>query len=221
MAYDPNYSIKVGGHVQAFGPNGETLSTFSNVAGVASLAALKSASLTDGATYTVAADGSQWRYALTSVLAGDDFLVATPASGTGRLMRVDKDLDIAAAFGFATADGAVLYTVPAGFRLQLAAPFWSVSTTFTTANAGAAALKSSNAGLNTAGDILGGSTGDLVATLVSTGAYAKGTKGTKIGNPGTVLVGGDTVIYNLIAGAFTAGAGLAHITCRVILAPAA
>lgn len=99
-------------------------------------------------------------------------------------------------------------------------PFWSVSVTFTTSTSGAAGLKSSNAGLSTAGDILGGASGDLVATLVSTGAYAKGTVGAKIGKPPAVLSGAETIVYNLIAGTYTAGTGIAHVPVAVLLAPA-
>lgn len=221
MAFDPNFSIKVGGHVQAYGPNGETLSTYSNVAGFATLAALKGGSLTDGATYTVAADGSQWRYALTSVLTGDDFLVATPTSGTGRLIRLDREVDITVAVTFATADGATIYTVPTGFQLQIGVPYWHVTTSYTGGTNSSIGLASSNAGLTTAGDLLGGAGGDLAAGLLSTGAYAKGTIGAKAGKPGALLVGGETVTFEQVVSTFTAGAAIAHIPVKVLLAPAA
>jgi hypothetical protein len=221
MAYDPNYSIVVGGHVQAFGPNGETLSLYSNVAGSATLAALKGASLTDGATYTVAADGTQWRYAATSVLTADDFLVASPTSGTGRLLRLDTDIDITAAVTFATADAAVLYTVPAGFQLALGVPYIHVTTSWTGGSSSAIGASSSAAGLVTKGDLLGGSSGDVAAGLLSTGAYAKGTVGTDIGKPGALLVGGDTILFDRITSVFTAGAGVDHFPVKVLLAPAA
>ncbi len=221
MAFDPNYSIVVGGHVQAFGPNGETLSLYSNVAGSATLAALKGASLTDGATYTVSADGSQWRYAATSVLTADDFLVASPTSGTGRLLRLDTDIDITAAVTFATADAAVLYTVPAGFQLALGIPYQHVTTSWTGGTSSAIGASSSGSGLTTKGDLLGGASGDVAAGLLSTGAYAKGTVGTDIGKPGALLVGGDTILFDRITSVFTAGAGVDHFPVKVLLAPAA
>ncbi len=195
------------------------------IANMAALQALAATSIVDGQTFILQSDGSLWRYAAASVLTTDTsgpFLVATATTaGAGAFLRVDRVVDIALPVSSATADAAVLYTVPAGFRLQLAVPFWSVSVTFTTATAGAAGLKSSNAGLATAGDILGGSTGDLVATLVSTGAYAKGTVGTKINTPPAVLSAADTIIYNRIAGSYTAGTGIAHVPVFVELAPAA
>ena len=185
----------------------------------ATVAALRALTVVDKTFAIVTADGSMWRGAATSTVTDDGFL--SLGAGTGRWLRLDRDIDIQAAVTSATADSTVLYTVPVGFRLAVGVPFWSVSQTFTTATAGAAGLSSSNAGLSTAGDLLGGVTGDLVATLVSTGAYAKGTKGTKIGNPACVLAAGETVIYNQIAGTYTAGTGIAHIPVRVLLAPAA
>jgi len=220
MPYDPNYSIKVGGHVQSWTPEGAMLAAFSNVAGSATLAALKGASLTDGAAYVVAADGSTWRYAATSVLAADDILVAAPTSGTGRLLRVDKEVDVTAAVTFATADAAVLYTVPAGFQLALGIPYIHVTTSWTGGTSSAIGASSSATGLTAKGDLLGGASGDVAAGLLSTGAYAKGTKGTDIGTPGALLVGGDAILFDRITSVFTAGAGVLHFPVKVLLAPA-
>lgn len=192
-------------------------------ASLATISALGASSVADGEVFLDQSAGRLWRYAAASTLTADGgFLVAAATgAGVGAFIAMDRTIDIQAAVSSATTDATVLYTVPAGFRLRLTVPFWSVSVTFTTSSAGAAGLKSSNAGLNTAGDILGGASGDLVATLVSTGAYAKGTVGAKIGKPPAVLSGGDTVIYNLIAGTYTAGTGIAHIAVEVLLAPAA
>lgn len=197
------------------------------VATVALMQALSASQVTNGQIFHVLADGSLWRYAAASVLTteagGGPFLVATATTAAvGAFLRMASGpIDLQLPVTSATLDTAVLYTVPTGFRLRITVPFWSVSTTFTTSSAGAAALKSSNAGLATAGDILGGASGDLVATLVSTGAYAKGTVGVKIGKPAAVLSAGDTIIFNLIAGTYTAGAGIAHVPVEILLAPAA
>jgi roadblock/LC7 domain-containing protein len=210
------------GYLYNYDANGNILQSLAAGVTYATLAALKaSGTLIDGQFYLVTADGSTWRYVKTNTATTDgDFLVATVAAG-GVLIRVDKEVDIQAAVTSATADAAVLYTVPTGFRLQVTVPFWSVSVTFTTGTAGAAGLSSSNAGLSTKGDLLGGATGDLVATLVSTGAYAKGTIGAKAGKPAAVLSAADTIRFDLIAGTYTAGTGIAHIPVRVLLAPAA
>lgn len=203
--------------------NGSGITTIANMAALQALAA---SSIADGQTFMLQTDGSLWRYAAASVLTtdtGGPFLVATATTaGAGAFLRVAGGaIDIQLPVTSATADATTLYTVPTGFRLRLTVPFWSVSVTFTTSTSGAAGLKSSNAGLSTAGDILGGASGDLVATLVSTGAYAKGTVGAKIGKPPAVLSGGDTIVFNLIAGTYTAGTGIAHIPVEVLLAPAA
>lgn len=195
------------------------VSPTTNVATPAAMKALLAAG--NGQQFQVAADGSNWRYVAASVLTDDGgFLVAGATGiGSGAFLRTDRYVDIQAAVTSATADATVLYTVPAGFRLAVLVPFWSVSVTFTTSTSGAAGLKSSNAGLSTAGDLLGGASGDLVATLVSTGAYAKGTVGAKIGKPAAVLSGADTVVYDQIAGTYTAGTGIAHVPVAVLLAP--
>jgi len=289
MAYDPNYTIVVGGHAQAYTSDGSVkTSAGSPAAPVADLTALQAIASTtrtdgmivvklddstawifdaegaavaatwcavptsgtgrwyrcdtalrttatiatlkavpllarvDGAEWMIVADGSMWRFATTSVLTTDgDNLLIVPTVAGGAYIRMDREVDIQLAVSSATADATVLYTVPTGFRLQVTVPFWSVSLTFTTGTAGAAGLSSSNAGLSTKGDLLGGASGDLVATLVSTGAYAKGTVGAKIGKPAAVLSAGDTIRFDLVAGTYTAGTGIAHVPVRVILAPAA
>lgn len=225
MAYDPNRTIVVGGHPQAYGPNGEMLmlTTLPSaaVANIAALKAIPAASKQDGATYVLQDSGPRWRYVAASVLTGDDFLVSTPTDTLGRFFRVDTDIDITAAATFATADGATLYTVPTGFQLAIAVPYWHVTTSWTGGTSSAIGLASSNTGLSTAGDLLGGASGDVAAGLLSTGAYAKGTAGAKIGKPGAVLVGGDTVTFEQITSTFTAGAAVVHVPVRVLLVPAA
>lgn len=191
---------------------------------VASLAALKlvaAVDRADGQIRMVVADGSLWRFAATSVLTGDDFLVAAPAAGMGAWIRVDREVDITAAATFATTDTTVLYTVPAGFQLAVPMAYHHVTTSWTGGTSSAIGCSSSGAGLTAQGSLLGGASGDLAASLLSTGAYAKGTIGTLAGKPGGLLVGGDTIRFDRIASAFTAGASTIHVTVRVLLAPAA
>lgn len=175
----------------------------------------------DGGLWLVIADGSLWRYAATSVLADDGFLVAAPTVAGGAYIREDRDIDITAAATFATADAAVLYTVPTGFRLSLGIPFWNVSTSWTGGTSSAIGCSSSNGGMSTKGDVLGGASGDVAAGLLSTGAFSKGTVGAKIGKPAAVLVAAETIIFDRITSVFTAGAATLHVPARVILAPAA
>ena len=227
MTYDPNNSIVVGGHAEAFGSDGSRLMTLTGLSTpVATLAALKALGSTQRQTGTIAtvlADGSMWRWAGASTLTGDDLLVvdADDAPATGAWLRVDKTVDLVLPITYATTDGATLYTVPAGFKLALLSAFWEVTTGFTGGSSSAIGLASDNAGLDTAGDILGGASGDVAATLVSTGAFAKGTVGAMMGKPGAVIVGGEEITFERITSAFTAGAGNAHVVVSVIAAPAA
>lgn len=189
---------------------------------LATLAALKAYPANDrvdGMVATVASDNSRWKYAIGSSTTGDDQLVVSPTDTVGRWIRADKFVDITAAAGFALADAAVLYTVPAGFRLILGVPFHNVTTSWTGGTSSAIGCSSSNAGLSTAGDLLGGASGDVAAGLLSTGAYAKGTVGAKIGKPGAVLVAADTILFNRITSVFTAGASTIRFPVQVDLAP--
>jgi len=110
------------------------------------------------------------------------------------------------AIGHATADGAVLYTVPAGHYLRINRAWWNVQTGFTGGSSSAIGIDSSNAAYATAGDILGGASGDVAATLVP--GQQGGTVGAKMsGNQVVVLAPGDTIRFQRITSAFTAGAG--------------
>jgi hypothetical protein len=168
---------------------------------------------------TLSSDNSRWKYLLSSAVTADDILVVSPTDTSGRWVRADKFVDITAAVTKDTADAAVLYTVPTGFRLLLDVPFHNVTTSWTGGSSSAIGCSSSNGGLSTKGDLLGGSGGDVAAGLLSTGAYAKGTVGAKIGKPGAVLVAGDTILFDRITSAFTAGVGVIHFPVHVLLAP--
>lgn len=196
------------------------------LAGVPDIATLKGfgEAGNDGVLFRVAPAGGQpanYKYALASSLVGDDLLVLAPtdARAAGRFICVEDHFDIKLAVGFATADAAVLYTVPVGFTLQLDVPWWEVTVSFTGGTSSAIGINSSNTGLNGVGDLLGSSAGDVAASLVSTGPLAKGTKGTKIGTPGAVLIGGDTIKFNRITSVFTAGAGFVHVPVKLIATP--
>lgn len=118
---------------------------------------------------------------------------------------------------FTLADAAVLYTVPAGVRLSVTRPFWEILTSWTGGASSAVGLSSANANFNTKGDLLGGAAGDVAAVMISTGTPFKGTVGAKVATQGiVVLVGGDTIRFDRIVSAFTAGTGIAHVPCRLL-----
>lgn len=200
---------------------GAGAATFVVGAPVADFTALKAIAATarsNGTQVLKLDDGSVWRFAAASTLTGDDLLVAAPAAGTGRWLRVDRVVDLELPVVYTAADATVLYTVPAGFVLRPTVPFWEVTTAFTTGATGAAGISSSNAAFNTDGDLLGGASLDAAASL--TLGRIGGTVGAKVGDPATVLVGGDTILWDK-ASTFTAGAGFAHVPVEVLRAPAA
>ena len=123
----------------------------------------------------------------------------TGASGLGSAvlkLAISKD----------TADVAVLFTVPAGHNLVVKKAWWNVQTGFTGGSSSAIGASSSNSAYNTAGDLLGGASGDVAASLVA--GQKGGTVGAKMsGNQVVVLVPGDTIKFNRITSAFTAGSG--------------
>lgn len=154
----------------------------------------------------------------------------TPALAQSVLDNAIVAVHLKLPFNFQTADAAVLCTVPAGRALQVLSAFFEVTTTFTTATAGACGVSSDDTNFSTKGDILGGTAGALVAFLVSTGAtYKTGLVGTKFGaiaavaagsvgatansaNQIVYIPGGKVLRYDQIAGTYTAGAGFVHIT---------
>lgn len=124
------------------------------------------------------------------------------------------DTILAFACDFTKADAAVLYTVPAGIRLQVGRAFWEVTTPWTGGASSAIGLSSSNAAYNTKGDLLGGAAGDVLAGLT---AGFKGTIGAKAATQGViVLVAGDTIRFDRIVSAFTAGVALAHVPLQLL-----
>lgn len=114
---------------------------------------------------------------------------------------------IRVAVGFGTANNAVLYT--AEERILLVKALWEVTAAFTGGASSAIGLSSSNSAYSTAGDLLGGASGDVLAGLT---VGFRGTVGAKLASEGVVvLAAGDTVKFNRITSAFTAGAGYVHL----------
>ncbi len=120
---------------------------------------------------------------------------------------------------FATADAAVLFTVPTltngAVGLQIDSLFWEVTTSFTGGTTPSIGASSSNSNYNTKGDLLGAA---LTAALVSTGLTYKGnTLGGKYSSNGKiVLVAGDTIRFDRIADVFAAGAGFIHVNASYV-----
>ena len=162
----------------------------------------------------VDADGSRWYWHSTSTLTSDGILVqaADDAPSAGRWLRATGAVDLACPFTYATADGAAILTLPTGARFALTRAYWEVTTGFTGGSSSAIGVASSVSA--TAGDILGGSSGDVTATL--------GTAGIKTGTIGTIMdtdaelhaqmyVAASNFTFERITSVYTAGAGYVHL----------
>jgi hypothetical protein len=124
----------------------------------------------------------------------------------GRWVRDDASFPLYVEATFATANNAVLYTVPTGVRLQITArPFATVTQSYASVGGAALGLSSSNSAYNTAGDLFGGATGSLSAALAA--GIRAGTIGAKLASQGlVVLVGVDTIKADVFTSTFEAGA---------------
>ena len=197
-------------------------------ASVATLTALKA--LEDGGParvhgneVLVDADGSRFYFHSTSTLTGDDVLVVTPSDAptAGRWLRCAGVVDLALPFSYATTDGATLLTIPTGARLQLVSAHWEITADMTGGASSAIGVDSSVD--TTAGDILGGASGDVAAAL--TAGIRTGTVGAKMDTDtelhAQILVAGATLRFQRITSAFTAGSGYVHVVGFLLRNPGA
>lgn len=195
-------------------------------ASVATIAALKALAAihpahVDGNVVMVAADGSEWVYNSTSALTGDDILVVDPTNAAGRWLRKVGRTTLYLPFTYATADGATLLTVPTGCILKLESAHWKVTTAFS--GGASSAIGVAATGHATAGDILGGASGDVEATL--TAGTKAGTVGAKMDTDvelhSMIFVATDTFTFERVTSAFTAGAGSVGLVVDILAHPGA
>lgn len=178
-----------------------------------------------GMICVVATDNSRWIYSLTAAQTTDtaeEFLLI-PAAGDGRWLRFDKTFVANLEFTFATADAAVLLTMPEGYSAKLVAlPWWEVDTAFTGGSSSAIGISSAKTGYSTKGDFLGGASGNVLADL--TAGVKPGTIGPKLDtfaeHQALVLVEADTIRFDRITSVFTAGAGRVKLPLIITSAPA-
>lgn len=193
------------------------------VATTALLAAIPAEERIDGMVCAVT-DGTQgsasnWVFsAASAAVDATSQLVVTPTVGTGAWLRTDKLVDLKIAVDFNKADAAVLFTVPTGFKLRIPRAFWEVTLGFTGGAASTIGLSSSNTGVATKGDLLGAAAGDAAAVLIvaSPGPYVGAAGAKTAGAAPVVLVAADTIIFNRITSAFTAGTGFAHVLAELV-----
>lgn len=174
----------------------------------------------NGMSAIVLADGSRWRFSSTSALTGDDLLVAAPSAGSGRWLREVGATTLAIPITYATADAAALLTPQAGMLIRWTGFAWKVTADFTGGSSSAIGVSSAKTGYTTKGDLLGGATGDVAATLVaSSGLGVDGTIGAKFGTDAlrrALWAAADTLRFDRITSAFTAGTGYVLASCEIL-----
>lgn len=196
---------------------GGTNAGFGYIANATALAAIAAADRSAGMLRLKGDDGSLWRFHASSTATdATSQMVITPAAGSGRWLRVPGTVDLSLAFTFNTADAAVLFTVPTGARLYVARGYWEIAADMTGGTASAIGLSSSQAPHITKGDLLGGASGDVAATL--TAGVKEGTVGADIA-AGVILEAGATIRFDRITSAFTAGSGNAHVFGQLLKNP--
>jgi hypothetical protein len=183
------------------------------------LKALKPSLREDGLEAVVLADRSHWVFDADSTLSDTtNNLVLTPDSGNGRWLRTDQAVILKLPCSYATADAAVLFTVPEGFVLLPAGmPYWEVTTAFAGGSSSAIGIASSRTGFTAAGAVLGGAAGNVEADLAA--GVKAGTIGTGFDSLAEIKAGvfveGDTFTFERITSVFTSGAGYVCIPVLV------
>lgn len=179
---------------------------------VAGLRALTAQERDDG-VQAETTGGGLWRFKAASTATDDGHFVLTPndAPAAGRWVRMGATATyFLMAITQATADAAVLLTIPTGVTLIPDDFFWVVTTPFTGGTSSAIGVSSSNiSGKTTKGDLLGGAAGDLTATLGTAGTVAGtiGAQWTTVAGRRYVMKAGDTIRFDRIASQYTAGVG--------------
>ena len=165
-------------------------------------------------------DGRIFVYQSACILTADDVFVVQPTSGPGRYLLAPGHMQhIELPFAFGTADAAVLATTPTNFFGRIHRGYWRITADMTGGASSAIGISSGTAtGFTTKGDFHGGAAGDVLATLVA--GKKLGTVGAKIA-AGASLGSADTIRFDRITSAFTAGSGFAGIIIEVIDNPGA
>lgn len=190
------------------------------VANLTALQAIPASARADGMTVVKLDDGSKWRFsAAATATDSSNSLVVTPSAGSGAWLRHETHIALTLPFTYATADAAVLFTVPTGARLKILEAWWEITADMTGGSNSAIGVHASVSGWSTKGDILGGASGDLAATLVASNTRMVGTVGAKLdtnAHQRLIMIAGDTLVFDRIASAFAAGSGNVRVLCHTI-----
>jgi len=160
-------------------------------------------------------DGRHFVFRRSSTLTPDDLFVVAGRYGGRFVLRPGAFFDVPLPISSALEDAAELATVPTSAVLMLGRSYWEVTEDWTGGSASSIGISSDQAPNDTKGDILGGASGDVEATLVASAGKVLGTVGTDVAG-GILLKGGAKIRFDRITSAFTAGAGFARIVGHVL-----
>lgn len=167
-----------------------------------------------------------WRFSAASAAADTtESLVATPAAGTGRWLRLPGDVTLTLPITFANADNSTIFTSPAGSLFHPREAWFDVTADWTGGVASAIGVHCSVVGWDTKGDILGGAGGDVAATLVAASfPRMTGTIGTKLATRTLgrlIMKAADTLKFDRIVSVFGAGTGNVRVVGDLLTNPGA
>jgi hypothetical protein len=114
--------------------------------------------------------------------------IIASASDPGRFVAELPEHVLGLDFTHATADAAALFTVPTGCKLHLLAPWWDITTSMSGGSSSAIGVSSGKTGFTAKGCLLGGSAGDVAATLTAAASPALGTRGLLAAPAGSRIV---------------------------------
>lgn len=189
------------------------------VATMAELKAIPGDRRVDGQTFIVLADDSRWQFDAASALTGDDVLVATPGSGSGRFLRMVGGVLLKLPFTFATADTTALLTLQAGQLLSIQEVYHEVTADFTGGAASTIGVSSNKTGFTAKGDLLGGAAGAAAAALTATIGNCFGTIGAgfdTLAKRRVLFEPTATIKHDHITSAFTAGTGSVCLVANLL-----
>lgn len=189
-------------------------------ANAAALSSIPKEKLVNGQSFLKLDDLSEWIYlaAATATDASLQLVIPATTAGVGAFVRKPGQIQIVLPIAYTNTDAEVLLTTPAGCRFTLSlATYWDVTTGFTGGSSSAIGLSSSKTGFTSKGDLLGGASGDVTATL-GTAGLKLGTIGTKIDGDDkrAIFVEGETIRFDRITSVFTAGAGYVKLGVHLL-----
>jgi len=195
-------------------------------ASITTLAATNGAHAANGMMAMTLDTGKLWRFSSACALTADNQLVVGSGSGTGRWLLVPGQHVLSFPIAFGTADAAILWTIPTGAVLKLTSLYWTITTSFTGGTNAAIGVSSTKTNFTTKGDLLGGAGGDVLAALTTALSPTPGTIGAKMdaltnAETNALWVATNTIRFDRVADAFTAGAGAVNLVCNVLANPGA